>query len=235
MAGEKSIHSGRRQEMRERFAMLGFFGYQPHEVLEQYLYDVIPRGNTNETAHLLLQRFGTLDGVFTASRNELIEVRGIGEKSADYILSLYPEIGRMMLEQYKSADSFSSYEMVIMFDWFIKVCRDDRVFVTLIGKDTRLLDFHPISNECDDIYSYIREIIVRYPETEIMYLVSKEQEKLPIELICSLSTRINDEITIDGMYLSDIGFISVTHPEKSIQIYKKNSKKSVSIRKLLHL
>lgn len=235
MEVEKSIYSGRRQEMRERFSMLGFFGYQPHEVLEQYLYDVIPRGNTNETAHLLLQRFGTLDGVFTAPRDELIKVRGIGEKSADYILSLYPEIGRMMLEQYKSADSFSSYEMAIMFDWFIKVCRDDRIFVTLIGTNSRLLDFHPISNECDDIYSYIRELIARFSELKIMYLVSKEQEKLPIELILSLSALTDNSVTIDGMYLSDSGFISVTHPEKSIQIYKKPSKKSASIKKLLHI
>lgn len=235
MEVEKSIYSGRRQEMRERFSMLGFFGYQPHEVLEQYLYDVIPRGNTNETAHLLLQRFGTLDGVFTASKNELITIRGIGEKSANYILSLYPEIGRMMLEQYKSADSFSSYEMVIMFDWFIKVCRDDRIFVTLIGTSSRLLDFHPISNECDDIYSYIRELIVRFSELKIMYLVAKEREKLPIELILSLSALTDNVATIDGMYLSDSGFTSVTHPEKSIQIYKKPSKKSVSIKKLLHI
>ena len=51
MAGEKSIHSGHRQRMRERFSARGFLGYQPHEVLEQFLFDVIPRGDTNETAH----------------------------------------------------------------------------------------------------------------------------------------------------------------------------------------
>ena len=100
MAGEKSIHSGHRQRMRERFSGRGFLGYQPHEVLEQFLYDVIPRGDTNETAHLLLQKFGSLDGVFTAPREELLTVKGIGEKSADYILSLYPETGAEMLEQY---------------------------------------------------------------------------------------------------------------------------------------
>ena len=49
MAGEKSIHSGHRQRMRERFSVRGFLGYQPHEVLEQFLFDIIPRGDTNET------------------------------------------------------------------------------------------------------------------------------------------------------------------------------------------
>lgn len=134
MAGEKSIHSGHRQRMRERFSVRGFLGYQPHEVLEQFLYDVIPRGDTNETAHLLLQKFGSLDGVFTAPREELLTVKGIGEKSADYILSLYPETGAEMLEQYKSADNMSIYDLVILYDWFIKVCRDERIYVTLLDK-----------------------------------------------------------------------------------------------------
>lgn len=88
MAGEKSIHSGHRQRMRERFSGRGFLGYQPHEVLEQFLYDVIPRGDTNETAHLLLQKFGSLDGVlprhaksFSLSKESARKVRTTSSRS----------------------------------------------------------------------------------------------------------------------------------------------------------
>ncbi len=122
MAGEKSIHSGHRQRMRERFSVRGFLGYQPHEVLEQFLYDVIPRGDTNETAHLLLQKFGSLLDGTTAPREELLTVKGIGEKKCGlYPLSLYPETGaENAFEQYKSADNMSIYDLVILYDWFIR-------------------------------------------------------------------------------------------------------------------
>ena len=46
------------------------------------LYFSKPRCDTNETAHLLLERFGRIDNVFEATPEELMQIDGIGQRSA---------------------------------------------------------------------------------------------------------------------------------------------------------
>lgn len=86
-------HSGHRERMMSRFERQGysFEGFYPHEALETFLFLLIPRVNTNETAHLLLDRFGSLDGVFSAPVSELKQIRGISDKTAAKI-RLFGEI-----------------------------------------------------------------------------------------------------------------------------------------------
>ena len=60
------LHDGHRERMRERFKLTRFDGMQEHEMLEMLLYYSIPRVNTNEYAHELLNYFGSLEKVFEA-------------------------------------------------------------------------------------------------------------------------------------------------------------------------
>ena len=53
-----NIHEGHRDRMRSRFLQEGADGMATHEILEMLLYGTIPRGDTNEIAHHLLDDFG---------------------------------------------------------------------------------------------------------------------------------------------------------------------------------
>ena len=86
--GKLGIHAGHRARMREKFSLYGRDIFHTHELLEMLLYHVIPYKNTNPIAKNLLDRFGSLDGVLSASRDELISVDGVGPKAADMLLSL---------------------------------------------------------------------------------------------------------------------------------------------------
>lgn len=83
-----NIHAGHRAKTREKYLRAGADAFLPHELIELLLYDAIPYRDTNPTAHLLLERFGTLSGVLRASREELTAVPGIGEYAADLIRSV---------------------------------------------------------------------------------------------------------------------------------------------------
>ena len=61
---------------------------QDHELLEILLYACLPRVNTNRTAHELLDAFGSLQGVFAASYEQLLAVPGIGRAAAGHLKSL---------------------------------------------------------------------------------------------------------------------------------------------------
>jgi DNA repair protein RadC len=62
--------------------------FTDHELLEIALFYSIPRRNTNETAHALLERFGSLEGVINADPQRLMSVEGIGNKTASFFTLL---------------------------------------------------------------------------------------------------------------------------------------------------
>lgn len=76
------LHDGHRQRKKEQFLSDGLEGFADHEALELLLFYAIPRRDTNETAHRLLAEFGSLNGVFSASAEELKRVDGVGENAA---------------------------------------------------------------------------------------------------------------------------------------------------------
>ena len=62
-------------------------------VLELLLFYCLGRKDTNPLAHELLARFGSLNGVFNATAEELERVPGVGEHVSTF-LTLIPQVGR---------------------------------------------------------------------------------------------------------------------------------------------
>ncbi|WP_409967884.1 DNA repair protein RadC [Bengtsoniella intestinalis] len=87
------VHDGHREKMRERFRSGGIDHFADHEVLELMLYYAIPRINTNEIAHRLIDRYGTLADVLEAPVEDLEQVEGIGRGAATF-LHLVPSVVR---------------------------------------------------------------------------------------------------------------------------------------------
>lgn len=85
------VHDGHRERLRARFAEHGLESFNELNALELLLCYAIPRRDTNEIAHILLDAFGSLSGVFQASMQELTSIPGIGENAATLIL-MVPQI-----------------------------------------------------------------------------------------------------------------------------------------------
>lgn len=87
----ENLHEGHRQRLKQQFLDNGLSSFQTHNVLELLLFYARPRADTNEIAHLLLNEFKTLSGVFNAPHEELLKVRGLGENGAT-LLKLIPQL-----------------------------------------------------------------------------------------------------------------------------------------------
>ena len=110
-----SVHSGHRQRMRDRFLKNGLSSFEKHEVMELLLYYSVPRVDTNELAHRLINKFKTVGRVLRASHEELMSVEGVGESTATY-LSLLNETVRyvgvessMEMEYLSNVDEYACY------------------------------------------------------------------------------------------------------------------------------
>lgn len=88
-----SIHDGHRQRLKERFINQGLDQFTDVQTLELLLFYCIPRQDTNELAHRLLDRFGSFSQVLEADVEDLVKVKGIGENAAIF-LKLVPAAGR---------------------------------------------------------------------------------------------------------------------------------------------
>ena len=62
-----SIHAGHRQRLKERFLKDGLDNFEDHQVLELLLFYGIPQRDTNEIAHELIRKFGSLSKVLEAT------------------------------------------------------------------------------------------------------------------------------------------------------------------------
>lgn len=93
-----NTHEQHRERLRKRFrAEGGFNNFEEHNVLEMILFYAIPRKDTNEIAHRLLNEFGSFSNVLNAPYESLVKVEGIGEGAATF-LKMLPEVCRRYMK-----------------------------------------------------------------------------------------------------------------------------------------
>lgn len=104
----RHLHDGHRNRMRDKFLKTGFENMEDHEILEMMLFYCIPRKDTNETAHILLNSLGTLVDVFEAPIDSL-ESYGLSHNAAVYIKMITAFCRKYYVDKTKNK-SFSLHE-----------------------------------------------------------------------------------------------------------------------------
>lgn len=97
-------HHGHRQRLKTRFLNDGLDSFEMHNVLELLLFYACPRIDTNEIAHELLEKFGSISEVFDASIEDLKEVARISDHAA-VLIKLIPDIARIYQQDKSNKDT----------------------------------------------------------------------------------------------------------------------------------
>ncbi len=170
----KNVHDKHRERMRARFSKNGLDGMQPHEIIEMLLFYAIPRKNTNDIAHALIDRFKTVAGVFEATENQLMTVKGVGPQAASLIHMILP----LFHEYTKSINStprLSSHDkcgeyVLSQYAGLLK----ERVCLVCVDSNYRVIAFETI---CEgDVSSVVVDnrtllsVIFKYPKTACVVL-----------------------------------------------------------------
>lgn len=95
----KNLHAGHRERVRENVTTNGYSQLEDHRLLELLLFYSIPRGDTNEIAHNLIEECGSLYNVLKASPEKLKRVKGIGDNSTVFLGALNELYERLSSEK----------------------------------------------------------------------------------------------------------------------------------------
>jgi DNA repair protein RadC len=106
-------YHGHRDRLRKRFSDNGDTALADYELLELLLFRLIPRRDTKPVAKALLDRFGTLAGVFGAPAALLQEVKGIGELVSVDLKLISVIAHRMLKSDLKGKQILASWSSVI--------------------------------------------------------------------------------------------------------------------------
>ena len=135
-------HEGHRKRLKSRFLQTGLEAFEAHEILELLLFYARPRIDTNELAHALIDRFGTLSAVLDADPQDLASVKGLGENGA-LLLKMIPQLASAYTVSQTENDVMDTSKKVCQhfYNCFIGIkneqlriaCLDDRLRITAGG------------------------------------------------------------------------------------------------------
>lgn len=135
-----SIHTGHRARVKEEFLARGLSGLADHKVLELLLFYAIPQGDVNPLAHRLVERFGSLSGVFNAPYEELVKVKGVGANTAT-LIRLLPEIAARYLAQSSElgGEMVTTWQFQELLVPLFLGARDEMVYLVCMDGKNKLL------------------------------------------------------------------------------------------------
>ena len=141
------LHDNHRERMRRRYMIEGADGFSSHELLEMLLYYSVPRGDTNGTAHALLEQNGGLWNVLQAQPEVLELTDGVGEKTALLLRLVGDIVRRSALEQRPQPTRLETYNKVraYMEPYYLGLDRE-RVYALMFDNRMHLIDFYHV---CD--------------------------------------------------------------------------------------
>ena len=80
-----NVHAGHRERLRKNIANNGIYNLDELHFLEYLLTFTITRADTNPIAHDLLKEFHSIEGIFEADVENLLNVKGVGIKTARFL------------------------------------------------------------------------------------------------------------------------------------------------------
>ena len=155
---DKEIHNGRREKLRLSFQRYGLETFNETQVLEFALGMTIPRIDTNPTAHRLINIFGSIDGVISASPDKLKKVPGVGPQSANFLHFLKQFVTYMMGIERKSKKVNSPSDAIELLRNIMQTYSVEHFIMVCLDKNGTILLHDKVRGNIDKVDIDLRDI-----------------------------------------------------------------------------
>ena len=149
------VHDGHRERLRNRF-LAAPSSFEDHELLELLLFYAVPRKNTNELAHKLLERFGSIKGVIDAGIPALKTIDAIGDNSAIFFRAMAEALLRYEKCDHKTTSIMSSYDTLSKYLKSLFVGTENEIsYIILLDSSKNLITCEKIAEgySCGNVMS----------------------------------------------------------------------------------
>lgn len=141
-----SVHDGHRERMRNKYFRMGLDAFEPHEALEMLLFFSRRQGNTNPLAHELIDHFGSVAAVLSASPDQLMQIKGVGENTAMLISMILPMYRLCMIDKNPRPDVFTGVEDCAKYlQAYFKDKTEEEFVIMFFDNSLHLISFEVIS------------------------------------------------------------------------------------------
>jgi len=227
-------HTGHRERVRKDFLENGFSETTPqHKILEMLLFYSIPRKDTNEIAHELIDTFGSIEGVLDAPNEQLLKIKGISENTVALIklilpiASIYRSQKATEKRTFTSSDSIGDY----LIEKYLSYKKETLSITSFNGKG-QLLGFDILSTgDSSSVELSVRRVIetvmkrnstcvvIAHNHPSGNALPSPEDIALT-ENICSILSSINVKL-LDHIIICNNDYISMYQTVRYRHIFQK--------------
>ncbi len=107
---DKSVHAGHRKRVKANVYKNGFSQFEEHQLLELMLFYSIPREDTNELAHRIIDDMGSFDEIFKASIDRLKKIEGVGENTAIMLAAMGEAFKRISNDKTRKKPTYKTNE-----------------------------------------------------------------------------------------------------------------------------
>ena len=168
-----NIHSGHRQRLRKTALNVGVDNLSDIQTLELMLFYAIPRRDTNELSHRLINRFGFYDAVLNADYHSLLEVDGIGENAAS-LIAFMTGFFRKYEQETASQNCYlldNEHRQKYVRSLFIGKTREE-FYLVCLNSQCRLLRTQLLAKgSLDDIFVFPRRVLEEALLRETKYVI----------------------------------------------------------------
>lgn len=140
---DKNFHTGHRDRLRKRYLESGVDALAEHEILELILFYSIPRVDTKPIAHRLIDIYGSLGGVLSASHESLM-ANGLTSSCAAHLKIIYDTNSWISRKSVIGTKAVGYNEMGKIFVDELKNDKTERVVMLMLDSKDRIMGIETI-------------------------------------------------------------------------------------------
>ncbi|MEG1394251.1 MAG: JAB domain-containing protein [Clostridia bacterium] len=156
------IHDNHRERMRDRIEQFGIETLCDHEILEYLLYPFIPRKDTNPIGHELLEKCGSLEGVFNSDIDFLESFANMTHNAAVFLASLSGIYKHYELSKFGKKPQLATFSQITAYAKALFVeYKDEHIIMLAVDNDGNLAEKCVLGNgSFDNCKVNIRKLVL---------------------------------------------------------------------------
>ena len=153
----ENAHLNHRKRMKTKYEKHGEEVFETYQLLEMLLYGFISRADTNPTAHEVLDRCRGTE-IFSASREELTKIPGVGDKTAVGLKLSADTVRRMICDILESSGLNNDFKrrMYVYLRFLGKPY--ESVYVMYLSQKDRVLEWAKVPGGVRDPSDFAKEL-----------------------------------------------------------------------------